>query len=105
MIMDTYRPAVLVGGKAGARTNPRMATILQPVMCQVRSLYFPEVHETKRVPKPATKYGGQVYLISLRSQRWIGGTHQDQSENGSLAESLDDRREEVLEPVGGLTIS
>jgi hypothetical protein len=82
-----------------------MATILQPVMCQVRSLYFPEVHETKSVPKPATKYGGQVLLISSRLQQWRRGAHQYQSENGALTKSLDDRGEEVLEPVGGLTIS
>lgn len=37
-----------------------MAIALQTVMCQVRSLYLPDVRETTMVKIPASKYGGQV---------------------------------------------
>ena len=40
--------------------KPIMATPMQPVICHVRSLNFPDERPTKTPTPPDTKYGGQV---------------------------------------------
>ena len=49
----TYRVAVL--SVAGARAKPKIANALQPVICHVLSLYFPEVRDTTKVKMPAIR--------------------------------------------------
>lgn len=56
--MATYRPARLSVAKAA--TKPTVATDLDMVMCQVRSLNLPEDQDTAIVMKPAIRYGGHV---------------------------------------------
>ena len=58
MHMAMYRPAVV--SVAGAIAKPTMARPLQAEMCQVRSLYLPELSETRMEKAPAMRYGGQV---------------------------------------------
>lgn len=41
-------------------TNPIIATDFEAVMCQVRSLNLPDIHDTKIVEAPAIRYDGQV---------------------------------------------
>ena len=43
-----------------AARNPTVATALEAVMCQVRSLSLPLDQETAMVMAPARRYGGQV---------------------------------------------
>ena len=58
MTIDTYRPAR--SRVAAAAANPTVATALEMVICQVRSLNRPEDQETITVMTPAMRYGGQV---------------------------------------------
>ena len=56
-----------------AATNPIVATALEMVMCHVRSLNLPLLHETAIVTAPAIKYGGHVrtrVIVSLNPSVW-----------------------------------
>ena len=54
----TYRTPI--GLEVAAMTKPTIATDLEAVMCQVRSLNLPDNQDTRIVLAPAMRYGGQV---------------------------------------------
>jgi hypothetical protein len=65
--MAKYRTPML--SELAPIMNPIMATDFDAVMCQVRSLNFPDSHETRMVDAPAIKYGGHVrtrVMVSLK---------------------------------------
>lgn len=58
--IETYRAAIFPGDIVAPMMKPMIATIFEMVICQVRSLNFPEEWEAKRVKKVAITYGGAV---------------------------------------------
>lgn len=57
-IIPKYRTPVF--SVAAQSTKPKIAIDLATVICQVRSLNFPELYEYAIDKNPAIKYGGQV---------------------------------------------
>lgn len=60
MIMPAYRPAVF--STDVATMKPATATSVLMVMCQVRSLRRPELHETSMVAMQARRWDGQTRM-------------------------------------------